>query len=138
MEIAPAHTIHAWPADVFAPCALGGVLNAQTIPELAASIVCGAANNQLGERADAERLRRANLLYCPDYLVNAGGIIAVMAGWAGEEEAAILGRVRQIGSRLAAVIRLADNDETSPAVVADCLAANELTARPTALAPLAR
>lgn len=65
-------------ADVLAPCALGGVLNAKTIPDVRASVIAGAANNQLDdEEADGRRLRQRNILYAPDYVINAGGIISV-------------------------------------------------------------
>lgn len=64
-------------AEVFAPCALGAELNAETIPSLKAPIVCGAANNQLATPVDDARLAAAGVLYCPDYLVNAGGLILV-------------------------------------------------------------
>ncbi|MEE9284690.1 MAG: Glu/Leu/Phe/Val dehydrogenase dimerization domain-containing protein, partial [Dehalococcoidia bacterium] len=60
---------------IFAPCALGGVLNDSTIPRLRCPIVAGSANNQLAEQADADRLEAAGILYAPDYAVNAGGII---------------------------------------------------------------
>jgi len=62
-------------ADIFAPCALGAVLSTQTIPKLAAKIVVGGANNQLATPECDEMLRRQGILYCPDYLANAGGII---------------------------------------------------------------
>ncbi|MEM6422763.1 MAG: Glu/Leu/Phe/Val dehydrogenase dimerization domain-containing protein, partial [Pseudomonadota bacterium] len=68
---------HAEAADIFAPCALGAGLNARTIPEIQAKIVCGAANNQLAQPADDQRLMDRGILYCPDYLVNAGGLISV-------------------------------------------------------------
>jgi len=61
--------------DVVAPCALGGVINSKTIPRLGARIVCGSANNVLGDVADANELHRRGILYAPDYLVNAGGVI---------------------------------------------------------------
>ena len=64
-------------ADVYAPCALGGEFDETTIPSLGARIICGAANNQLLTDADAERLSAAGHVYCPDYLVNAGGLISV-------------------------------------------------------------
>ncbi len=63
--------------DVLAPCALGNVLNAQTIPALRATIVAGAANNQLSVEEDGDRLRERDILYAPDYVINAGGIISV-------------------------------------------------------------
>ncbi|WP_457580376.1 Glu/Leu/Phe/Val family dehydrogenase [Ensifer canadensis] len=65
--------------DIFAPCALGGVLSAVTIPLLRATIVAGAANNQLATAADGERLRERGILYAPDYVINAGGVINVAA-----------------------------------------------------------
>ncbi len=63
------------PCDVFSPCATGGVLSAESIPRLRCRVVAGAANNQLAEAADAERLNERGILYAPDYVVNAGGII---------------------------------------------------------------
>lgn len=65
------------PCDVFAPCATGGVLNAESIPRLACRIVAGSANNQLGEEADADELDARGILYVPDYIINAGGAMAL-------------------------------------------------------------
>lgn len=65
--------------DVFSPCALGGILNSTSIPKLRASIVCGAANNQLATDADDELIHSHDILYMPDYLVNAGGVICGFA-----------------------------------------------------------
>src|SRR6266511_2907253 len=61
--------------DVYAPCAVGATLREETIPSLGARIVAGSANNQLAEAADAERLREAGVLYAPDYVINAGGVL---------------------------------------------------------------
>jgi leucine dehydrogenase len=61
--------------DVFAPCALGGVISAETVPELQACIVCGSANNVLASPEAGDALARRGILYAPDYLVNAGGLI---------------------------------------------------------------
>lgn len=79
-------------ADVLAPCALGGVLNDESIPRLRVSVVCGAANNQLAEARHGRDLHERGILYAPDYLVNAGGVINVSAevGGSYDEE-----RVRQ-------------------------------------------
>ena len=63
------------PADIFAPCALGGVINDKTIPELRVEIVAGAANNQLFEERHGTSLRERNILYAPDYVANAGGVL---------------------------------------------------------------
>jgi valine dehydrogenase (NAD+) len=64
-------------ADIVSPNALGAVLSEHSIPRLSAPVVCGGANNQLATLQDAERLRDAGVLYCPDYVVNAGGLINV-------------------------------------------------------------
>lgn len=63
--------------DVFAPCAMGGILNDETIPLLKSKIVAGSANNQLAESYHAEALEQRHILYAPDYLINAGGLINV-------------------------------------------------------------
>jgi leucine dehydrogenase len=72
------------PAEVFAPCALGGVINDETIPQLKVRIVAGAANNQLLEERHGEMLRERNILYAPDYVANAGGVLngsTELLGW---------------------------------------------------------
>jgi leucine dehydrogenase len=77
-------------ADVFAPCALGGVINDETIRELKVSIVAGAANNQLLEERHGEMLRERKILYAPDYVANAGGVLngsTELLGWKPEDAA---------------------------------------------------
>ncbi|HZD08708.1 MAG TPA: Glu/Leu/Phe/Val dehydrogenase family protein, partial [Candidatus Limnocylindrales bacterium] len=81
----PTEEIYSVPADIFAPCALGGVLNDQTIPKLKASLVAGAANNQLLEPRHGDLLEQQGIVYAPDYAANAGGVIngccREMLGW---------------------------------------------------------
>lgn len=78
VEIVPPEEILFVECDVLCPCALGGVLNSETIPKLRCKAVCGAANNQLAdEREDARRLKEAGVLYVPDFVANAGGIINI-------------------------------------------------------------
>jgi leucine dehydrogenase len=81
----PAAEIYAAPADIFAPCALGGILNEGTIPQLRAAIVAGGANNQLLASGDGDLLEQRGILYAPDYAANAGGVIygcsVEMLGW---------------------------------------------------------
>ncbi|MYC30446.1 MAG: Glu/Leu/Phe/Val dehydrogenase [Chloroflexi bacterium] len=79
VEVVSTEEIYDVPCDIFSPCALGGVLNSHTIPRLTCSIVAGGANNQLLTEADGEELHRRGILYAPDYVVNAGGIINVSA-----------------------------------------------------------
>ena len=75
-SVVPLSKIHQVPADVFAPCALGGVLSDKTIPQLRAKIVAGGANNQcLDEEHDPYRLLKGNIVHVPDYVLNAGGLI---------------------------------------------------------------
>ena len=78
-EVVPVEAIHAQEADIFAPCALGGAINAQTIDDIQAYIVGGAANNQLKTPDMGAELMKRDILYCPDYVLNAGGIINVAA-----------------------------------------------------------
>ncbi|MGR9235227.1 leucine dehydrogenase [Rhizobium leguminosarum] len=79
--------------DVFAPCALGAVLSDKTIGTIRAKVICGAANNQLATDEDGLRLANRDILYAPDYVVNAGGIINVAAeylGWTSEQAKALV------------------------------------------------
>ncbi len=73
-RVVPAETALGTDCDVYAPCATGGTLSAATIPGLRCRIVAGAANNQLAEPADADRLRDRGILYAPDFVINAGGV----------------------------------------------------------------
>ena len=80
--------------DVFAPCASGPVFTEASISGLRCSVVAGAANNQLATPEDADRLRRANILYAPDFVINAGGVIHLAGyerfGWDAAQVAARL------------------------------------------------
>ncbi|MBL8544583.1 MAG: Glu/Leu/Phe/Val dehydrogenase [Hyphomonadaceae bacterium] len=118
-DVAPADRIHTVAADLFSPCALGAGLNERTIPELGASIVCGAANNQLATEADGERLVARGVTYAPDYVVNAGGIINVSAEYLGETADVVDARIRAIAPRLLKVLEAAKADGVPPHVAAD-------------------
>jgi glutamate dehydrogenase/leucine dehydrogenase len=74
----PAEEVYHIDCDIFAPCAGGQILNAQTIPQLKCRVVAGGANNQLAEPEDAELLRQRGILYAPDYVINAGGAIFIV------------------------------------------------------------
>lgn len=114
--------IHAAQADIFSPNALGAGLNALTIPELAAPVVCGGANNQLATAEDGVRLMRRGIVYVPDYVANAGGIINVMAEYFGEPAAAVAGRVDRIAERVRLVLDRAQAERRPPSEVADRMA----------------
>jgi leucine dehydrogenase len=107
--------VTATPCDVYSPCAIGATLNEETIPQLACRIVAGSANNQLRDAADAERLRQRDILYVPDFIINAGGAMAfaeIDQGLSDEEE--ILSRVAQIGTTSQEVlVEAAERGETT-------------------------
>jgi leucine dehydrogenase len=84
----PAESILSQDVDVLAPCALGAVLNSRSIPTVRARVVAGAANNQLAREEDGEALLQAGILYAPDYVINAGGIISVAHEYRGGTTAA--------------------------------------------------
>jgi glutamate dehydrogenase/leucine dehydrogenase len=115
--------------DVYAPCAIGGTLSAATIPTLGCRIVAGSANNQLAEPEDARRLHAAAILYAPDYVINAGGVIQLIGteelhlGPDGLEE-----RYVRIGETLRLLYREADETGVTPAVAAERLAADRVAA----------
>jgi leucine dehydrogenase len=109
-------------ADVFAPCALGGDLSEATIPQLGAGIVCGAANNQLATAEDDLRLARRGVLYCPDYLVNAGGLISVARRPLGLSPEAVEAKLAALPRTLAEVLASAEREGSAPGIVADRIA----------------
>lgn len=115
-------------ADVFAPCALGGILSASTIPEIRATIVAGAANNQLATAEDAERLAARGVLHAPDFVINAGGLINVAAEVfsGGYDRAAVAEKVERIPATLAAIFERAEAEGLAPDAVARSLAAERV------------
>ncbi len=108
--------------DIFAPCALGGIINHESIAMLKAGLVCGGANNQLHAPEDGTRLAERGILYAPDYVVNAGGVINVAAEYLGWSNADVASRVDAIGQRLAEVFDIASADGLTSNVAADRLA----------------
>ena len=110
--------------DILSPCARGGILNANTVPKLQCRIVAGAANNQLDKPEEAERLRKRDILYAPDYVINAGGIINIACEFApeGYSDAAARERVMGIGPALEEVYRIAREEDISTTAAADRLA----------------
>lgn len=112
----------ATPCDILAPCGLGGVLNAASVAHLRCSAVAGAANNQLAGPDISERLQARGILYAPDYVINAGGLIYVARRHRGESLPAITAQLSQISRRLTEIFGHAQADKRSPARVADAIA----------------
>jgi leucine dehydrogenase len=110
------------PCDILAPCALGGVLNAETVGQLRCSAVAGAANNQLASADIADTLQARGILYAPDYVINSGGLIYVALRHQGESLTAITAHLTQISRRLTEIYAHAQADKRSPSRVADALA----------------
>ncbi len=106
-------------ADIYAPCALGATLNPDTLGRLKARIVAGAANNQLATAEVGEMLRQKGVLYAPDFVINAGGIIKVCYEYLKKPEADVDARVREIGDTLAEIFARADAQSRATSVVAD-------------------
>jgi len=115
--------------DIFSPCATGGVLSRETIPTLACRVVAGAANNQLAESDDGDRLTAAGILYAPDYVINAGGVIH-LAGYEtlGWDEPTMATALEGIGRTLAEVFVRAEVEGISTAKAADRLALTRIEA----------
>jgi leucine dehydrogenase len=120
--------VHAVECDVLSPCALGAVLSADTIPDLRCAAVCGCANNQLEEDADGERVAAAGILYAPDYVVNAGGVINIAEEPKGYDHDRAWARVATIEDTLRRVFALADERGITPAEAADRLAEDRIAA----------
>jgi leucine dehydrogenase len=121
--VVAADAILALQADVLSPCALGAILNERTIPELKVPVIAGAANNQLATAADGERLRKRGILYAPDYVINAGGIINVCTEYLGDGDASLVReRIEGIPVRLEQIWAESDDTDRDPAAVADAMA----------------
>ncbi|SCL59029.1 valine dehydrogenase (NAD+) [Micromonospora citrea] len=108
--------------DVYAPCALGGALNDDTVPVLRAKVVAGAANNQLAHSGIEKLLADRGILYAPDYVVNAGGVIQVADEIEGFNFERAKLRATRIYDTTREILRLADAEGVPPAVAADRLA----------------
>ena len=128
-ELAPEALLGA-DVDVLAPCALGGVLNSQSIPKLRARIIAGAANNQLAQGEDGTALAAAGILYAPDYVINAGGIISVAHEYrGGGSDAEIDADIGEIPVRLGEIFERARRAHRTTNAVADEMARERLERR---------
>lgn len=127
-RIAAVEDIYDAPCDVFSPCALGGVLNQRTIARLRCRVVAGAANNQLLEEADASRLGSRGIVYAPDYVANAGGVINLSCETPRYDAAAARTKTAQIFETTLQTIATAKRGGISTAEAANRVAEARLTA----------
>ncbi|MWC31316.1 Glu/Leu/Phe/Val dehydrogenase [Paenibacillus sp. MMS18-CY102] len=107
------------PCQIFAPCALGGIINEGTIDRLQCRIIAGSANNQLRDPSFALALKQQNILYAPDYVINAGGVIATAAELDGEGTFRTRSRVKRIGRTLESVYAEAERTNEATTLAAD-------------------
>jgi leucine dehydrogenase len=111
--------IYAVKADIFSPCALGGILNNETIAQLQVQIVAGAANNQLeNELIHSQLLTDKHILYCPDYVINAGGLINVYNEMIGYEESKALAQLNNIYTTLTEIFATAQAKQITSSAAA--------------------
>jgi leucine dehydrogenase len=109
--------------DILSPCALGAVLNAESIPNIKASIIGGAANNQLATETDGLHLFERGILYAPDYVINGGGIISVSLEYMGDKTADDThAQIALIPDRLTDIFVRSDEQRVATNVVADTIA----------------
>ena len=114
------------PCDVFAPCGLGGIINQQNIKHLGCKIVAGSANNQLSEDKDGILLHNLGILYAPDYVINAGGLIDVSLIPEGKSEQDVAIKTKQIGSTLEKIFDRAEKENKACHTIANEMAENIL------------
>ncbi|MEJ8473141.1 Glu/Leu/Phe/Val dehydrogenase dimerization domain-containing protein [Roseibium algae] len=125
-EAVDANSAHKVEADIFAPCALGGILNGRTIPQISAKIIAGAANNQLHRPADGLALNKRGILYAPDYAINAGGVISIALAIPGGGAQKVKEKTLTIGDTLARIFQKSAAQGATPEQIADQLAEERL------------
>lgn len=118
--------IHKVNADIFCPCALGATLNDETIPEIQASIVAGCANNQIAKFHNGQMLHERGILYAPDYVINAGGVIFAYSAYEKESRLDVNDRVRHIYDVLIDIFERAMTENKPTNVVAEEIAEERL------------
>lgn len=109
-------------ADIFAPCAMGAVINDETIPQFKFKIIAGAANNVLKEERHGDKLHELGIIYAPDYVINAGGVINVADELAGYNYERALAKVEMVYDNVAKVIEIAKRDKIPTYKAADRMA----------------
>jgi len=128
LQVVEPEAVYDVEADVFAPCALGGILNDATIPRLRAPIVAGAANNQLAEDRHGDLLHRRGILYAPDYVINAGGLINVYVEIEGYDRRRAITLTRGIFYNLRRVFEISRRENVPTHIAADRMAEERIAA----------
>lgn len=121
-EIVSSDEVYEIKADVFSPCALGGIINDDTVEKLKVKIVAGAANNQLSEERHGEILQRRNIFYAPDFVIGAGGLINVVNELEGYKPERALKKAKGIYDLMKRVIEISKDQKVPTSVAANLLA----------------
>lgn len=114
--------IYSVDCDIFAPCALGAIINDETIPQIKAKVIAGAANNQLKETAHGDTIHEMGIVYAPDYVINAGGVINVADELYGYNRERAMKKVEQVYNNVERVIEIAKRDGIPTYMAADRMA----------------
>lgn len=127
-EVVAPEAVYDVPCDVFSPNAAGGILDAGTIPRLRCRAVVGAANQQLATPKDGDALQARGIVYAPDYVVNAGGLVSILWERGETDLAGVVARTAAIGDTLATVLERARREGAPPFRVADLMAEERIAA----------
>lgn len=119
-------SIHTVACDVFAPCALGAVVNDQSLPEIQAPIIAGAANNQLAHTYHGQKLYEKGILYVPDYVLNAGGLIYAASKYLELPEHTVNQKLNALADALLAIFKRSQQEQRPTSEIADQLAKEKL------------
>jgi leucine dehydrogenase len=120
--------IHSEAVDIFAPCALGGIIHDGSLPEIRAKIVAGGANNQLLDEArHGLAIRKAGILYAPDYVINAGGLINVCQELKGYDRQAAISKAQEIYETLLRIFETADRENIPTQTASDRIAEDRIS-----------
>lgn len=121
-QVVSVDKIHQVSCDVFSPCALGAVLNSRTIVQLQTTIVAGAANNQLEHTHDGQALFERGILYAPDYVINAGGIIFAATKYGRKPDTEIQQRIEELGHTLTKIFERSAQENQPTNLISDLMA----------------
>ena len=125
---APTDKIHEVPCDIFAPCALGAVLNDETIKSLQTTVVAGGANNQLAHTHHGQKLHDRGILYAPDYVINAGGLIFAASQYLNNSDKPLSEQLQNIHTSLLEIFHRSARENIPTSTIADTIAQEKLEA----------
>src|SRR5262249_6817970 len=125
-QVIDSSAIFSTPCDIFAPCAMGGVINSETVSKLKCAIVAGAANNPLSAPEIADELHKRNIAYAPDFAINVGGLIHVASELDGFDPKVVEEKTVKIYDTILTILIRARNEKVSPGHLAMKLATERL------------